>query len=94
MTVTTLTSHRKTPPHGTVGGAAGATGENSVLRLDGTIEAMNGNDVAQMNAGDVYVLKSPGGGGYGAPRECSMRHTARSPKTETSNWGGTKTAQA
>lgn len=65
MTVTTLTSHRKTVPHGAAGGAAGTPGENSVVRLDGTIEPMKGNDVAQMNAGDVYVLKSPGGGGYG-----------------------------
>ena len=65
MTVTTLTSHRKTVPHGAAGGAAGAIGKNSVTRLDGTIEVMNGNDVAQMNAGDVYVLKSPGGGGFG-----------------------------
>ncbi len=65
MTVTTLTSHRKTAPHGAAGGAAGATGENSVLRLDGTVEPMKGNDVAEMNAGDVFVLKSPGGGGYG-----------------------------
>ncbi len=66
MTVTTLTSHRKTAPHGVAGGAAGAMGENSVVRVDGTIETMDGNDVAHMKPGDVYVLKSPGGGGYGA----------------------------
>jgi len=65
MTVTVLTSHRKTPPHGANGGASGATGENSVIRADGTENAMQGNDVAQMNLGDVFVLKSPGGGGYG-----------------------------
>ncbi|EAQ46494.1 5-oxoprolinase (ATP-hydrolyzing) [Roseobacter sp. MED193] len=65
MTVTTLTSHRKTAPHGASGGAPGATGENSVVRADGTQIAMQGNDVAQMDVGDVFVLKSPGGGGYG-----------------------------
>ncbi len=65
MTVTTLTSHRQTAPHGTAGGMAGATGENAVVRLDGHVEHMKGNDVAHMNAGDVFVLKSPGGGGYG-----------------------------
>ena len=65
MTVTTLSSHRETSPHGAADGGAGAKGENSVVRLDGTIEPMEGNDVAQMNAGDVYILKSPGGGGYG-----------------------------
>ncbi len=65
MTVTTLTSHRKTAPHGASGGAPGATGENAVIRANGTEIAMQGNDVTQMDVGDVFVLKSPGGGGYG-----------------------------
>ena len=65
MTVTTLTSHRETAPHGTSGGAPGATGENSVISADGSEITMQGNDVVQMGVGDVFVLKSPGGGGYG-----------------------------
>lgn len=68
MTVTTLSSHRNTAPHGAAGGGAGAMGENSVERADGAIEPMQGNDVAQMNAGDIFVLKSPGGGGYGVAK--------------------------
>ncbi|WP_380057993.1 hydantoinase B/oxoprolinase family protein [Falsihalocynthiibacter sp. SS001] len=67
MTVTVLTSHRITAPHGTAGGKEGATGENSVQRIDGTIEILKGNDAAEMEAGDVFILKSPGGGGYGKP---------------------------
>jgi 5-oxoprolinase (ATP-hydrolysing) len=65
MTVTVLTSHRITKPHGAAGGEAGQTGENSIRRRDGTVEMLKGNDAAQMQAGDVFVLKSPGGGGYG-----------------------------
>lgn len=65
MTATVLSSHRETPPHGASGGGAGAIGENTVVRLNGTVEPLKGNDVAQMAAGDVFVLKSPGGGGYG-----------------------------
>ncbi|WP_298260968.1 hydantoinase B/oxoprolinase family protein [uncultured Litoreibacter sp.] len=65
MTATVLSSHRQTTPHGASGGQSGAPGENSVLRVDGTIEPLQGNDVAQMNKDDVFVLKSPGGGGYG-----------------------------
>ncbi|MEP1766552.1 MAG: hydantoinase B/oxoprolinase family protein [Sulfitobacter sp.] len=68
MTVTVLTSHRKTAPHGASGGASGASGENSVIRANGSEVAMQGNDAAQMNIGDVFVLKSPGGGGYGKAR--------------------------
>ncbi|MDP5360175.1 MAG: hydantoinase B/oxoprolinase family protein, partial [Paracoccaceae bacterium] len=66
MTATVLSSHRETAPHGAAGGQAGAVGENSVIRANGTVELLKGNDVAQMEPGDVFVLKSPGGGGYGA----------------------------
>ena len=64
-TVTVLSSHRKTPPHGASGGGAGAIGENSIERVNGVIELLNGNDEANMSPGDVFVLKSPGGGGFG-----------------------------
>ena len=66
MTATCLSSHRIVPPHGANGGGAGKPGENSVIRADGTTEMLAGNDAAEMAAGDVFVLKSPGGGGYGA----------------------------
>jgi 5-oxoprolinase (ATP-hydrolysing) len=65
MTATVLSSHRDTAPRGASGGQAGSTGENSVIRADGSVELLKGNDVAQMKAGDVFVLKSPGGGGFG-----------------------------
>lgn len=64
-TVTVLSSHRKTPPHGASGGGAGAIGENSIERVNRVIELLNGNDEANMSPGDVFVLKSPGGGGFG-----------------------------
>jgi 5-oxoprolinase (ATP-hydrolysing) len=67
MTVTVLSSHRTIAPHGAAGGGAGKTGENSVLRTSGTVEMLEGNDVVAMKAGDVFVLKTPGGGGYGRP---------------------------
>lgn len=67
MTVTVLSSHRVVPPHGAAGGAPGKTGENFIERHDGTIARLQGNDEAELAAGDVFVLKSPGGGGYGPP---------------------------
>ena len=66
MTVTVLSSHRIVPPHGVSGGGAGAVGENSVVRTDGKIETLMGNDEAQLDIGDVFVMKTPGGGGYGS----------------------------
>ncbi len=65
MTVTTLSSHRKTAPHGMVGGQPGKTGENSVQRADGSVEALRGNDETEVQPGDIFILKSPGGGGFG-----------------------------
>jgi 5-oxoprolinase (ATP-hydrolysing) len=48
------------------GGEAGALGRNYVERSDGTIEELSSTAVAQMNAGDVFVIETPGGGGYGS----------------------------
>jgi len=67
MTVTVLSSHREVPPHGAAGGAAGAVGRNGIVRADGTEIALRGNDEAQMDEGDVFVMHTPGGGGYGHP---------------------------
>ena len=67
MTVTVLSSHRVTQPFGAAGGKPGAPGENRVKRANGAVEDLNGNDSAEMAAGDVFVLKTPGGGGYGPP---------------------------
>ena len=65
MTVTVLSSHRIVSPHGAAGGGAGAVGENSVKQADGHTIELKGNDEVQLAVGDVFVMKTPGGGGYG-----------------------------
>jgi 5-oxoprolinase (ATP-hydrolysing) len=65
MTVTTLAGHRRVPPFGLAGGAPGALGRHWVERADGSITPMDGCDSVELAAGDVFVLESPGGGGYG-----------------------------
>lgn len=67
MTATTLSSHRHTDPWGLKGGKAGQRGENSVERADGSIDKLRGNDETEMMPGDIFVLRTPGGGGYGEP---------------------------
>ncbi|ABD55483.1 hydantoinase B/oxoprolinase family protein [Jannaschia sp. CCS1] len=67
MTVTVLSSHREVPPHGMAGGGPGGVGENFVTRADGTIIELGGNDQAELAPGDVFTLRTPGGGGYGTP---------------------------
>jgi 5-oxoprolinase (ATP-hydrolysing) len=65
MTATVLSSHRLVPPHGASGGDPGRCGENHVERADGTITGLKGNDVALMAPGDIFVINTPGGGGFG-----------------------------
>ncbi|WP_156721409.1 hydantoinase B/oxoprolinase family protein [Streptomyces apocyni] len=67
VTVSTLSGHRRVPPYGMAGGAPGALGANRVERVDGTVEELQGSDSAQLAPGDVLVVETPGGGGYGHP---------------------------
>ena len=47
------------------GGEAGAVGVNRVLRSDGRVETLAHIGQAEMKAGDVFEIQTPGGGGYG-----------------------------
>ncbi|MGW9172342.1 hydantoinase B/oxoprolinase family protein [Streptomyces decoyicus] len=67
MTVALLTNHRRVAPYGMAGGAPGALGANWVERADGSREELAGCDAADVGVDDVLVLRTPGGGGYGAP---------------------------
>jgi 5-oxoprolinase (ATP-hydrolysing) len=65
MTVSTLSGHRRVPPYGLAGGAPGALGRNRVERADGTAVDLAGCDSVEVGPGDVLVVETPGGGGYG-----------------------------
>jgi 5-oxoprolinase (ATP-hydrolysing) len=67
MTVTTLASHRRVPPYGMAGGRPGALGRHWVVRADGSVVPMRGCDSVAAGAGDLFVIETPGGGGYGTP---------------------------
>ncbi|MDR3629514.1 MAG: hydantoinase B/oxoprolinase family protein [Desulfocapsaceae bacterium] len=65
MTATILSSHRQTEPYGLAGGLPGKRGENSVLHPDGTATLLRGNDEALLAPDDIFIIKTPGGGGFG-----------------------------
>ncbi len=67
MTAAIVSSHRRVPPFGMAGGKPGKTGHNYVERADGTVDELTGTDMTQMNAGDRFIIETPGGGGYGPP---------------------------
>jgi 5-oxoprolinase (ATP-hydrolysing) len=67
MTASMLGNSRVNPPFGAAGGGSGAVANNYVLRRDGRIEPMGHVGRAELEAGDAFVIETPGGGGYGVP---------------------------
>ena len=67
MTAVVLANHRRIAPFGVAGGRPGAVGRNWVERTDGTREEFGATCKVDMRAGDVFVIETPGGGGFGAP---------------------------
>jgi 5-oxoprolinase (ATP-hydrolysing) len=67
MTASILSNGRKVPAFGMAGGQAGQVGINRVVRTDGRVEELAHIGQVQMQAGDVFEIHTPGGGGYGAP---------------------------
>ena len=65
MTAAILSGHRLVRPHGMAGGEPGQPGRNSVLKADGSRLELGPYDQVEMGAGDVFVIETPGGGGYG-----------------------------
>jgi 5-oxoprolinase (ATP-hydrolysing) len=65
MTASILSNNRLHAPFGMAGGEPGAKGRNTVLRADGGTEELRHVDKTEMQAGDVFVIETPGGGGYG-----------------------------
>ncbi|KWB82640.1 hydantoinase B/oxoprolinase family protein [Burkholderia ubonensis] len=70
MTASILSNNRIHAPFGAAGGAPGAPGRNAIERADGTVVTLDHIGRAQMAPGDVFVVETPGGGGYGAPPGC------------------------
>ncbi|MGH3160411.1 MAG: hydantoinase B/oxoprolinase family protein, partial [Streptosporangiaceae bacterium] len=65
MIVTTLTGHRRVPAFGLAGGEPGRLGRHWIEHPDGRVTPMDGCDSVPVQAGDVFVIETPGGGGYG-----------------------------
>ncbi|MFJ8975020.1 hydantoinase B/oxoprolinase family protein [Streptomyces anulatus] len=68
VTVALLSGHRRVPPYGAGGGEPGAPGEQHIERAGGETVPLEGCDTAELEAGDVLVVRTPGGGGYGPAR--------------------------
>ena len=60
-----LSNHRRIAPFGLNGGEPGQLGCNAVERENGETEELGATASVQLEAGDVVVIETPGGGGYG-----------------------------
>ena len=65
MTVNIIAGHRVVPPYGIEGGKPGAVGKNYVIHADARITELGTKGQIEVVKDDVFVLKTPGGGGYG-----------------------------
>ena len=65
MAAAILANHRKVPPFGLAGGGPGQCGDQWVERRNGKVEKLEGCDATELEAGDVFAIQTPTGGGYG-----------------------------
>jgi N-methylhydantoinase B len=73
MTANILSGHRLVPPFGLEGGEAGKVGRNWIERQDGSEEDLDSTATVKMNVGDVFVIETPGGGGFGSRRDAEAQ---------------------
>jgi 5-oxoprolinase (ATP-hydrolysing) len=62
-----LSNRREVPPAGLAGGEDAKGGVNQILRADGTVETLSATASAELAPGDMFVIETPGGGGFGPP---------------------------
>ena len=65
MTATILSNRRVVAPFGLSGGHDGAPGRNRIERSNGLIEDLPSSASVAVMPDDVFVIETPGGGGYG-----------------------------
>ncbi|MEA3405230.1 MAG: hydantoinase B/oxoprolinase family protein [Pseudomonadota bacterium] len=68
MTVSMLSNHRRIPPYGLADGEAGKVGKHFVIKAGDAPHSqtpLNSTITLELEAGDVFAIHTPGGGGFG-----------------------------
>jgi 5-oxoprolinase (ATP-hydrolysing) len=60
-----LSNRREVAPRGIEGGGDAAPGVNQLVRANGSIETLTATASAEMAPGDMFIIETPGGGGFG-----------------------------
>ncbi|XP_077982211.1 5-oxoprolinase-like isoform X2 [Glandiceps talaboti] len=69
LTLSILSERRAYRPYGMKGGEPGQLGKNYLIYKSGRMISLGGKASVNVEAGDVFQLQSPGGGGYGVPKD-------------------------
>ena len=64
-----LANRRKIAPFGLEGGEDGSLGENYLVKANDDIVKIGHRGSVQVEGGDIFVIKTPGGGGFGKKQE-------------------------
>jgi N-methylhydantoinase B len=68
-TLSIIAERTKLAPWGVYEGKPGMKGEFLIRKLDGTEIRLESKCTVKMEKGDIFVARTPGGGGYGSPLE-------------------------
>lgn len=71
--ITLLSERRASAPYGVLGGGAGGSGRNSIIRTDGSTEILPSKVQLQLSPGERLRIETPGGGGYRAANYTSAQ---------------------
>lgn len=69
VTLSVLTERRVLTPYGMKGGDSGKCGVNLLHKSNGQIIYLGSKTAVNIETGDIFALKTPGGGGYGIANE-------------------------
>ncbi len=69
MTASILSGSRRIAPFGLSGGLPGALGANQLEHFNGKRDPLKGCATINIEAGEALLICTPGGGGYGTPRD-------------------------
>ncbi|HKJ42051.1 MAG TPA: hydantoinase B/oxoprolinase family protein, partial [Sunxiuqinia sp.] len=64
VNLSVLTQRRQSGPYGLKGGQDGQPGSQKVIRKDGEVIQLQSIQNIDLQAGDQFVIETPGGGGY------------------------------
>jgi len=68
-TLSIVSERHEIPPWGLLGGKDGKTGEAFIIKPNGEVIKLKSKQTVRIEKGDIFTIRTAGGGGYGDPLE-------------------------